>query len=223
MLRIMLLVVSLGLGVSARADISDSGNLTIGGTGVIQGTMTVQGNAFSVGGATFAVAGGSITLGGLLNAGTAGIKWADGSTSTTAATSPVGLTRSSTTINPMPNASFTNIALGPCHSGSTLTLTTNGGKVRISVAGSGANSTLEMHIGLLQDGAFVEGTNSTKPITSANCTGNGNPINMSFSWVTPTAPSAGSHTWCLTLRQWNGGTGYWPINGTGWMTVEELP
>lgn len=80
-----LLALVLGLTTaSARADVSDSGDLTIGGTGVIQGTMTVQGNAFSVGGATFSVSGGSITLGGRLNAAAAGIKWADGTTSTTA-------------------------------------------------------------------------------------------------------------------------------------------
>lgn len=69
---------------SARADLSDSGNLTIGGQTVIAGSMTVQGSAFSVGGGTFSVAGGSVTLGGRLNAGAAGIKWADGTTSTTA-------------------------------------------------------------------------------------------------------------------------------------------
>lgn len=84
MTRIILLLSVLGLAVVARADVSDSGNLTIGGTGVIQGTMTVQGNAFSVGGATFSVAGGSITLGGAMNAASAGIKWADGTISTTA-------------------------------------------------------------------------------------------------------------------------------------------
>lgn len=78
------MLIALGPAVSARADLSDSGNLTIGGTGVIQGTMTVQGAEFSVGGTTFSVAGGSVTLGGRLNAAAAGIKWADGSTSTTA-------------------------------------------------------------------------------------------------------------------------------------------
>lgn len=84
MTRKILLLLALGLTVPAQADVSDSGNLTIGGTGVIQGTMTVQGSAFSVGGATFTVAEGSVTLGGRLNVASTGIKWADGSTSTTA-------------------------------------------------------------------------------------------------------------------------------------------
>lgn len=83
MAKFVLPLLTLVLAVSARADVSDSGNLTIGGQGVIQGTMTVQGSAFSVGGATFSVAGGSITMGGRLNAAAAGIKWADGTTSTT--------------------------------------------------------------------------------------------------------------------------------------------
>lgn len=77
-------IAALTLCVAARADVSDSGNLTIGGDGVIQGTMTVQGNAFSVGGATFSVSGGSVTLGGRLNASPEGVKWADGTISTTA-------------------------------------------------------------------------------------------------------------------------------------------
>lgn len=58
------------------------------GQAVVSGSMTVQGSAFSVGSATFSVAGGSITLGGRLNAAAAGIRWADGTTSTTAASAP---------------------------------------------------------------------------------------------------------------------------------------
>lgn len=64
----------------ARADLSDSGNLVIAGTG------TIQGASFSVGGTTFSVAGGSITLGGALNLSAAGIKWADGTTSFSSST-----------------------------------------------------------------------------------------------------------------------------------------
>lgn len=84
-MKALILVALLAAIPKAYADVSDSGNLLIGGNGVFGGTMAVQGNAFSVGGATFTVAGGSITLGGRLNAAVAGITWADGSTSTTAA------------------------------------------------------------------------------------------------------------------------------------------
>lgn len=86
MTKKILLALALGLtAASSRADISDSGNLTIGGNGVFQGTTTVQGNSFSVGGATFTVAGGSVTLGGRLNVSAAGIKWADGTVSVSSA------------------------------------------------------------------------------------------------------------------------------------------
>lgn len=50
------------LALPARADIVDSGALQIGGQGIIGGTMTVQGSAFSVGGATFVVTGSSVGI-----------------------------------------------------------------------------------------------------------------------------------------------------------------
>ncbi len=89
---------------SAYADVSDSGNLTIGGQGIIQGSMTVQGSAFSVGGTTFTVTAGSVTLGGPLNMAAAGIKWADGTTSTTAASGGTTSVASSTCVYPSPTA-----------------------------------------------------------------------------------------------------------------------
>lgn len=60
------------------------GQVIAAGQVVVVGTMTVQSGAFSVGAATFSVSGGSVTLGGRLNAAAAGIKWADGTLSTTA-------------------------------------------------------------------------------------------------------------------------------------------
>lgn len=50
MAKLIFVLLALALVGTARADISDSGNLTIGGQGIIQGTMTVQGNALGVGG-----------------------------------------------------------------------------------------------------------------------------------------------------------------------------
>jgi hypothetical protein len=68
MTRQILMLIALGVAAPVHADVSDSGNLTIGGTGVIQGTMTVQGGAFSVGGSSFTVAGGSATVANSLTA-----------------------------------------------------------------------------------------------------------------------------------------------------------
>lgn len=114
MRTIYLLAVLLGLAGAAQADVSDSGNLTIGGQGVIAGSMTVQGSAFSVGGTTFSVAGGSVTLGGILNVAAAGIKWADGTTSTTSASGAGGcsnlsacLTDSTSSVSGISSYTFT--------------------------------------------------------------------------------------------------------------------
>lgn len=79
-----LLVAFAALATPARADVSDSGNLNIGGQAVIGGTMTVQGSEFSVGGSSFSVSAGTAQVGGLLRTSSLGIQWADGSVSTTA-------------------------------------------------------------------------------------------------------------------------------------------
>ncbi|MFA6091776.1 MAG: hypothetical protein WCU88_02465 [Elusimicrobiota bacterium] len=77
---------------SAHADITDTGDLNIRGQGIIGGTMTVQGNAFSVGGAiaassaTLSASGAntySLTLSSSIHLTAGGIAWADGSVSTT--------------------------------------------------------------------------------------------------------------------------------------------
>lgn len=110
-----------------RADVVDSGNLQIGGQGVFGGSVTVQGSAFSVGGATFSVAGGSVTLGGRLNAAAAGIKWADGTTSTTASSGVSGTVYRSTFVylcggNQTPNSGENSQATAVTVSNSTSTL-----------------------------------------------------------------------------------------------------
>jgi hypothetical protein len=46
-MRFLILLAALAITPSARADVSDSGNLAIGGNGVITGTMTVQANVNS--------------------------------------------------------------------------------------------------------------------------------------------------------------------------------
>lgn len=76
---------------NASADISDSGSLTIGGQSVIAGTMTVQGNAFSVGGSTFSVLAGTVNVSGLLKVSAAGIQWDDGKVSTTSSSGGGGI------------------------------------------------------------------------------------------------------------------------------------
>lgn len=155
---------------SAYADVSDSGNLTIGGQGVVAGTMTVQGNAFSVGGSTFAVLAGTVNVGGLLKLSAAGIQWNDGKVSTTSATGGGGgvgdavLTSSQTFSGANVFTSSTQFGTGASRStftaypgGSTYALQLSSG---VTIAGGGA-------INLTSGGfiRFADGTISTTAVS----------------------------------------------------------
>jgi len=59
MIRLALVLTAIGLAAPASADTSDSGNLTIGGQGIIVGSMTVQGGGGL--GATYGITTSSIT------------------------------------------------------------------------------------------------------------------------------------------------------------------
>lgn len=208
MTRQILLLLALAIATPAFADVSDSGNLTIGGQGIIVGTMTVQGNAFSVGGTTFSVAGGSVTLGGRLNAAAAGIKWADGSTSTTASSgSGSNVDVTSCTTGGF-GGTWTNTAFGTALT--TATFTASGThKVRVTLNASVENSAQYNSVAatFLQDGAFVSPNSSTvasKYIVLGVAGGSGD-SNINFDVVIP-APSAGSHSYALVMRV-GGGTG----------------
>lgn len=181
-----LALIALVFASPARADVSDSGNLTIGGQGIIQGTMTVQGAGFSVGGTTFSVAGGSVTLGGRLNAAAAGIKWADGSTSTSA---------SSGGSAPVFNATYTYAGNGETTTsttfvslpGSTVTLTMTGGHLRVAWECSAINDTANdcVGVGILVNGAYVE---RESPSVGLNwiCMSTANrSIGVGINWLSP--------------------------------------
>jgi hypothetical protein len=81
-MRSTILILSLLLAPAAHADLSDSGNLSIGGNGVISGTMTVTGK--DTGGYGLAVSSGIDASSGTIKA--LQILWADGTVSTTAST-----------------------------------------------------------------------------------------------------------------------------------------
>jgi|GEM_PF-3117024 len=89
----LLLAMALLFCVPAHADITDTGDLNIRGQGIIGGTMTVQGSAFSVGGAitassaTLTASGAntySLTLSSSIHLTGGGVVWPDGTRSTTA-------------------------------------------------------------------------------------------------------------------------------------------
>lgn len=209
-------LIGLAMSSSAFADLSDSGNLTIGGQAVIAGSATVQGSAFSVGGSTFSVNGGSITLGGRLNAAAAGIRWADGSTSTTAATAGLG---GGTAVSTFTLNAMTSWTMGDslaCVPGSTLTWTADGSSNYTFYSQSTGNCFASVMGTILLDGANLAGNG----LNIGQCPYNGSaelPNPLSMVWTTTTPPSLGSHSVCVAWWAPGGATGhvYGPGDGAG--------
>jgi hypothetical protein len=212
MTKKILLALALGLAAaSSRADVSDSGNLTIGGQGVIQGTMTVQGTGFSVGGTTFAVAGGSVTLGGRLNVSAAGIKWADGTVSVSSAGGVAGCAYNSTRTILATDYTTTATSTGTSITGGSITLTLSQTS-RIWIRGFGS---LRNNNGGSQTllSAVVDGVPLTEIGTNAafcHMIAVGGLENSRYwcgiDWTTASTFAAGSHT--IDYRMWvTGNTG----------------
>ena len=204
---------------SAHADISDSGNLTIGGQAVIAGTMTVQGGAFSVGATTFSVNAGTVSVSSVLKA-SQGILWADGSTSTTAVASASPLTmlvNSTDTVSglktfvgnvkmsthafvTLTGASYstTQTTLSSCVTGSTVTITIVGSTVAVVSAGYAANTAESLvAASFLMDGGYASGLGGTAAITSGTA-GSTQASNISFTWIQG-GLSPGTHSFCLVI------------------------
>ena len=206
--RLGLLLALLAAALPARADVSDSGALTLGGQAVIAGTATVQGGSFSVGGATFTVSGGSVTLGGRLNLAAAGIKWADGTTSTTAASGGGGSGFvNQSTFTAFPQFSFTNTTFAAgCVTNSTVTMTTSGSQVLIyfygNVTVTGGNYS---YFNVLMDGSFVSPFGSSQ---SAGVSDTSSGLYQKANMHIIRDVSPGTHSWCLMVRNNGGGSGY---------------
>src|SRR3569832_2325574 len=179
-------VLGLALISSARADVSDSGNLSIGGNGVIVGSMTVQGSGFSVGGSSFALAGGSATIAYQLQAGSLNSQSIRSGTQCLRADSSGNITgtgadcaaastnlASSTTANaiapvgPLTNGSFTSCNVV----GSTLTITNAASNERIRYTFQGDIKTDSSGFSPMCtdeiNGAFPSGYGVSTPIFSA--------------------------------------------------------
>lgn len=113
----------------------------------------------------------------------------DGSTSFTP-----NLHNSSSTV--IPDATTTNQYCGPCVSGSTLTITTTGGKVEIVFSGTIGNNDKSSAIVFLQDGSFVGNLGSDAVLSKAIWLNAHYPLISSHYVVEPTA---GQHSYCLSL------------------------
>lgn len=204
------------LALPARADIVDSGSLTIGGQGVIGGTFTVQGNALGVAGsisATSATLSGSgaqvyslTTSSGIhmvngilkFESGTM-IQWADGSVSTTGVPA-TAVGASSAIFFTAGIGSWSNTVFSACIANSSLTITTSGGDVLLSFNGAiagGGNS--QWVLGFMEDGQFLSPWSSTLGVTEGQI-GPGAQYMAGDFGVMIRAPTAGSHTYCLVTR-----------------------
>jgi hypothetical protein len=177
----------------AHADISDSGNLVIGGT------ATIQGSAFSVGATTFTVAAGTATIGGLLQLSAQGVKFADATVQTTAATSSTQKSSSSIAVSFQALTSVQTI-MSKCVPGSTVTVTVpvGGADVRLDFYGSlSGNDGTIYTVGYLRDGAIGQTQTTTKGMDD----GGGALfyyVNYKFFDVIQNE-TAGQHYYCLTV------------------------
>lgn len=206
------------LALPVRADIVDSGSLTIGGQGVIGGTLTVQGNALGVAGSVSAA---STTLSGSgaqvyslttssgihivngkikLDVG-AMIQWADLTITSTSVSGLSTAHNSSSTI--FADTSFNQTSFGVCFA--TVVITTGGqGRIRIGASGMWQSSYGNYSaLNVLQDGQFVAPYSSSLGIQAMQGTYGGASVSLGVNFLLP-APSAGQHSYCLTGRSASG-------------------
>lgn len=196
-----------------HADIIESGNLLLGSQAVIGGTVTVQGEAFSVGGSSFSVSAGTVQVSGLILPSDAGIRWADGTTSTTAVAGGGGSTDNSTFTYLTDEYTNTGTNMGPCIAGSTVTLTTSGGPVEISfdfsqaqTAGGGGT-----RVQVLMDGNWIDDFGASESMAPMSRESGGSSVQLFptlLLYRTNSPPSAGSHGFCVTFERNAGGTSY---------------
>lgn len=206
------------------------------GQGVVKGSMTVQGNAFSVGGSSFAVIGSSVgvrttspaaaldvsgsvqigsgtakstfTASGQLKLNAFGIQWADGTTSTTSASTGFqavsAATAAVTSQNTTTNTSWTSVA------GATVTLTANGNRLFMHFACdiTQASSGYRSYGGFLLNGALFDGQTTSTGFTTATTSG-GPASQLSGQWQHLTADTySGSVSIVPVFKTEAGGTAW---------------
>ncbi|MBI3298125.1 MAG: hypothetical protein HYZ75_08175 [Elusimicrobia bacterium] len=200
-MRTFLAILALSALIAApvRADVVDSGSLVIGLQGIIGGTMTIQGSAFSVGASTLTVSSGKVGI---------------GTAAPTAVLSVVGdavfngtmtfapLIHKSSSIIRTVTTSFTNTTYA-CISGHVATMTVTGGDVAVFFSAEVANNTANADsvLGFRMDGAALDGADALIGWTTITAS---YAFPASFYQVVK-GVSPGSHWWCLSGRV-TGGT-----------------
>ena len=122
------------------------------------------------------------------------------------------LHNSSSTV--IPQGSTTDTTFGPCLAGSTLTITTSGGRVEVLFSGTIINITggsfgNPAAASFLQDGQFARNLSPTIAIVRGGAGIDVGPFRYLLD-----APSPGVHSYCLTLAAPAGGGGTTSINET---------
>lgn len=169
------------------------------------GTMTVSGNAFSVGTSSFVVAGGSVTVAYRLQAG---------SLLTTASVTASGFFGDGSGLTGLPSAGVAQYAKVNDITGSTtettsfklcyatVTITASGTRpVEVYYSGSitqAGSAGRYCVINILQDGAFISPYSSTIGM-GAGVTSSAGGFGNASTRRTLAAPAAGSRSWCISM------------------------
>lgn len=107
----------------------------------------------------------------------------------------------------IPQAATSSSQLGPCVSGSTLTIRTSGGRIEVLFAGVVSNVELSSAaaVAFLQDGSFVGQETASRGAFYGQLAGNTWASTSAFRYLLD-APSPGNHSYCLTIAAPSGGT-----------------
>jgi hypothetical protein len=222
-MKIFTLLLGMALVTAAHADVSDSGNLTIGGQGVIAGSMTVQGSGglsvtYGVTASTLTASSATLTATGssvyaltsssgihVLNGEIrleqgAYIRWPDQHTSTTSSAGGGSVITSSFTA--VKSGTITQTA--PRVAVATVTFTSSGSRnIYIHVYGnfgvSAASGAYPMW-SFLMDGALGPGLTELRPACAGAATGIGSSFNVPCSDYVlygGSIPTAGAHSYAF--------------------------
>lgn len=222
-----------------------TGNLTVDGTGSFGDTITASKGVS----ATTGVVSGTLAVGSTLtvtNAGTGAITVTGGITAGSGAVAIINQTGkipalSSTYFASLDGSNLTGIdnatssttyslgspaaaqtAFGVCTT--TLTVTTTGNRVLVWFNGTGTTSSVTgstMGLNVLQDGAFLTGFSSSVGMSAGTNATNLLNTNLSFSVLLP-APSAASHSYCLTSKSSAGNFSFDATDVQGQFGVKEV-
>lgn len=212
----------------ARAGDSMTGQLTLAGS-----TLTVTGNAFSVGGATLTAGGGKVGVGTAspatklhLSSGAltidgsgAGLNVAGPSSATyfygngSGLTGISGQTQNSGYVYLTDEYMNSGAIMGPCLSGSTITLTTSGNPVELLFTFSQAHTTTGggTRVQVLMDGAWIDDFATDESMAPMGRESGGSAVQLfptHLHYRTATAPSAGEHKFCITFMRSANGNSY---------------